>query len=71
MSEDDKFESRGSMGSQQSDAVSKRARGGSISGRLRTASDLEEIGLIDRNQKGVIKVFIIIKVFHLFTTVRT
>ena len=40
-----------------SDASSlKRARAGSISGRLRAASDLEEIGLIDRAQKGVLKV---------------
>ncbi len=34
----------------------KRPRGGSISGRLRTASDLEESGVIDRTQKGLIKV---------------
>ena len=34
----------------------KRQRAGSISGRLRTASDLEQCGLIDTNQKGVLKV---------------
>jgi len=33
----------------------KRFRSGSLSGRLRTASDLEEIGYIDKYQKGVIK----------------
>lgn len=33
----------------------KRFRAGSISGRLRTASDLEEIGYIDKNQKGILK----------------
>jgi hypothetical protein len=38
------------------DFHTKRHRAGSISGRLRTASDLEEIGLIDKNQKGVLKV---------------
>ena len=38
---------------------SKRGRSGSISGRLRAASDLEEIGWIDKNQKGVIKDLII------------
>jgi hypothetical protein len=36
--------------------VSKRNRSGSISGRLLSASDLEEKGLIDRCQKGVLKV---------------
>lgn len=39
--------------------VSKRGRSGSISGRLRAASDLEEIGWIDKNQKGLIKDLII------------
>ena len=39
--------------------LSKRGRSGSISGRLRAASDLEEIGWIDKNQKGVIKDLII------------
>lgn len=34
----------------------KRTRAGSISGRLRAASDLEEHGFIDRAQKGVLKV---------------
>lgn len=34
----------------------KRTRSGSISGRLRSASDLEERGVIDRYQKGVLKV---------------
>ena len=38
---------------------SKRGRSGSISGRLRAASDLEEIGWIDKNQKGIIKDLII------------
>jgi hypothetical protein len=38
------------------DFHTKRHRAGSISGRLRTASDLEEIGLIDKTQKGVLKV---------------
>ena len=38
---------------------SKRGRSGSISGRLRAASDLEEIGWIDKNHKGVIKDLII------------
>lgn len=37
----------------------KRARAGSISGRLRSASDLEEKGLIDKTQKGVLKDLII------------
>lgn len=36
----------------------KRARGGSISGRLRAASDLADFGLIDAAQKGTIKVSI-------------
>lgn len=35
---------------------SKRARAGSISGRLRSASDLCEEGLISHHQKGVLKV---------------
>jgi hypothetical protein len=39
-----------------SDSNIKRHRAGSISGRLRTASDLEESGLIDKHQKGVLKV---------------
>ena len=34
----------------------KRARGGSITGRLRAASDLADFGLIDVSQKNVIKV---------------
>lgn len=38
---------------------SKRGRSESISGRLRAASDLEEIGWIDKAQKGVIKDLII------------
>lgn len=37
----------------------KRGRSGSISGRLRTASDLEDMGLIDKTQKGLIKDLII------------
>jgi hypothetical protein len=37
----------------------KRFRAGSVSGRLRTASDLEEIGYIDKHQKGVLKDLII------------
>lgn len=37
----------------------KRARAGSISGRLRSASDLEEKGLIDKSQKGLLKDLII------------
>jgi len=37
----------------------KRARAGSVSGRLRSASDLEENGIIDRQQKGVLKDLII------------
>lgn len=37
----------------------KRVRAGSISGRLRTASDLEEAGVISRHQKGYIKDLII------------
>ena len=36
--------------------LTKRSRSGSISGRLRSASDLEERGVIDRYQKGVLKV---------------
>lgn len=39
--------------------TSKRGRSGSISGRLRAASDLEEIGWIDKTQKGIIKDLII------------
>jgi hypothetical protein len=39
--------------------ISKRGRSGSISGRLRAASDLEEIGWIDKSQKGIIKDLII------------
>jgi hypothetical protein len=42
--------------SSSNDIHTKRHRAGSISGRLRTASDLEECGLIDKNQKGVLKV---------------
>jgi len=37
----------------------KRMRTGSISGRLRSMSDLEEKGIIDRNQKGALKDLII------------
>lgn len=37
----------------------KRSRSGSVSGRLRSASDLEERGVIDRYQKGVLKDLII------------
>lgn len=37
----------------------KRPRAGSVSGRLRSASDLEDKGIIDRNQKGVLKDLII------------
>ena len=37
----------------------KRQRAGSISGRLRTASDLSDYGLIDQAQKGLIKDMII------------
>lgn len=33
----------------------KRARGGSISGRLRTVSDMEDKGFIDKSLKGIIK----------------
>ena len=40
-------------------ANQKRQRTNSISGRLRSASDLEERGLIDRFQKGVLKDLII------------
>eukprot|EP00546_Thalassionema_frauenfeldii_P000435 CAMPEP_0178936782 /NCGR_PEP_ID=MMETSP0786-20121207/25377_1 /TAXON_ID=186022 /ORGANISM="Thalassionema frauenfeldii, Strain CCMP 1798" /LENGTH=578 /DNA_ID=CAMNT_0020615249 /DNA_START=56 /DNA_END=1793 /DNA_ORIENTATION=- len=36
-----------------------RLRAGSVSGRLRSASDLEDKGIIDRNQKGVLKDLII------------
>lgn len=39
--------------------LTKRSRSGSISGRLRSASDLEERGVIDRYQKGVLKDLII------------
>ena len=35
---------------------SKRTRAGSISGRLRAASDLADFGLINAGQKGVLKV---------------
>jgi hypothetical protein len=38
------------------DGGGKRQRAGSISGRLRTASDLEQCGFIDHVQKGVLKV---------------
>lgn len=37
----------------------KRMRAGSISGRLRSMSDLEDRGIIDRHQKGVLKDLII------------
>ncbi len=37
----------------------KRARAGSISQRLRSVSDLEERGVIDKSQKGVLKDLII------------
>lgn len=37
----------------------KRPRTGSVSGRLRSASDLEDKGIIDRSQKGVLKDLII------------
>lgn len=43
--------------SSSNDIYTKRHRAGSISGRLRAASDLEECGLIDKNQKGVLKVW--------------
>jgi hypothetical protein len=43
--------------SSSSDLHTKRHRAGSISGRLRAASDLEECGLIDKSQKGVLKVW--------------
>lgn len=36
--------------------MTKRGRSGSISSRLLSASDLEERGVIDRYQKGVLKV---------------
>lgn len=47
---------RSSSTESSSDMHTKRHRAGSISGRLRAASDLEECGLIDKNQKGVLKV---------------
>ena len=34
----------------------KRCRSGSISGRLRAASDLEECGIVNKYEKGVLKV---------------
>lgn len=37
----------------------KRMRSGSISGRLRSASDLEDLGIIDRNQRNMLKDLII------------
>ncbi len=37
----------------------KRTRAGSISQRLRSVSDLEERGIIDKSQKGVLKDLII------------
>eukprot|EP00591_Stephanopyxis_turris_P006907 CAMPEP_0195520780 /NCGR_PEP_ID=MMETSP0794_2-20130614/17537_1 /TAXON_ID=515487 /ORGANISM="Stephanopyxis turris, Strain CCMP 815" /LENGTH=774 /DNA_ID=CAMNT_0040650203 /DNA_START=380 /DNA_END=2704 /DNA_ORIENTATION=- len=37
----------------------KRMRSGSISGRLRSASDLEDRGIIDRQQRGILKDLII------------
>lgn len=40
-------------------AHQKRPRGGSLSGRLRTAADLEERGIIDPRDKGTIKDMII------------
>eukprot|EP01031_Cornospumella_fuschlensis_P035841 gene35841-43469_t len=40
-------------------SATKRIRAGSISGRLRAASDLEESGLINKHQKGLIKDLII------------
>ena len=39
--------------------MAKRSRQGSISGRLRTASDLEDMGLITSSQKGLFKDLII------------
>ncbi len=36
--------------------MNKRSRAGSISGRLRAASDLAEYGFIDISQKGTLKV---------------
>ena len=38
---------------------SKRARAGSISGRLRAASDLADFGWINNNEKGLVKDLII------------
>jgi hypothetical protein len=38
---------------------SKRFRSSSVSGRLRAVSDLEDMGWIDKNQKGLIKDLII------------
>ncbi len=38
------------------ETFTKRARGNSISGRLKTATELEEQGYIDQTQKGKMKV---------------
>lgn len=38
-----------------SNEKTKRHRSGSISGRLRAVSDLEEIGIINKVQKGIMK----------------
>ena len=38
----------------------KRARAGSISGRLRAVSDMEDKGFIDKSLKGIIKDKIIV-----------
>ena len=37
----------------------KRPRAGSVSGRLRCASDLEDRGIIDAHEKGILKDLII------------
>lgn len=43
--------------------MTKRNRSGSISSRLLSASDLEERGVIDRYQKGVLKVRLFVSVW--------
>ena len=57
MSEDDytRYRSSSMESGGLNDIFTKRHRAGSISGRLRTASDLEERGVIDRVTKGLLK----------------
>lgn len=53
--DDYRFRSSSMESGSLNDIFTKRHRAGSISGRLRTASDLEERGVIDKAMKGLLK----------------